>query len=174
MGTRRQYLCFTRWELERAIADPVWGREFADEMRSTPSRSRSPIAVRRVLDLDKSWVELDLLLRLHGIPLAAHIGQHLLDPADPPALDGFGVPYGWNSHTYLTPEEVTAAAHLLGPLDLHEMYRAIEPEVGDREMAPFFASWDEVGLAVEVLRHSFTGFFEAAATAGQAIVVQTV
>jgi hypothetical protein len=171
VGTRRHYTRFTPFELERARRDAGWAQSYLFEVWKTWLPDNGPVARRRMLDLDKSWIEIDLVLSLGGIPVTTHIGTHRLYPDDDEVADEHGRIY--EGATYLTPDEVATAARVLEPLSLVTVCASIDPAVGDAAMAEHYADWSCAQDACAVYDRAIGEFFAAAAAAGDAMVADT-
>jgi hypothetical protein len=151
-----EYARLSPAELERALGDLGPARALID--------GAGPDEARRT-DIDKAWDILHFLLRRIDFPVDVIDGEEEF----PDAGD-----WGYGPPCYLTPDQVrTAAAALTATAPAALVGGVTAAELVAAELYPGFAEEEADQLLAYALEHyrSLVPFFEAAARAGDAIVV---
>lgn len=176
-----EYLRMTPAELSRAIADPQWALDHAEQIQeseesdgsdeseqpeearpSQGSSSSSPAAARHFTTY-KMWDMLGFLLRRRGFPVDVVQGEEpFTDEED----------WGYGPPRFLTVERVRLAASELSRLSYDDLIGGVSPEeLSTAEVYP--GRWDSPA-SLEWARDCFgqlSEFFHAAADAGDAVLV---
>ncbi|QDY78991.1 YfbM family protein [Streptomyces qinzhouensis] len=95
------HLRFTPAELTRALREPDWAEEYAEELLAAESDSEHLPSTARSHHTYTAWHGLDFLLRRHGFPVDVVHGEEEIPGT---AEWGYGPP------RFLPPERVRAAA----------------------------------------------------------------
>jgi hypothetical protein len=159
-----EYARLTRTELDRALSEPSWAREFVDELLDADLDEKADASEARCLDIDKAWDALGFLLRRIDFPVDI---VHAED-AIPGAED-----WGYGPPRYLTPERVRAAAEALQATSSDSLVDDVTP--ADLARADIYPSiiWER-GESLEYITSHYEAvipFFQAAARDGDAILV---
>ncbi|MFG2356911.1 YfbM family protein [Streptomyces sp. NPDC048521] len=99
-----EYARLTSAELERAVQNPRWAREFIDELIDAALDEGASTVPPRCLDINKAWDTLRFLLRRIDFPVDIVHGEE----ETPGAED-----WGYGPPRYLTPEQVRTASAAL-------------------------------------------------------------
>jgi hypothetical protein len=158
-----EYLRVTAAELDRAIKDPDWALDFAEEVQDTEEESEPAPAEARHFSTYKTWDMLRFLLARAEFPVNVIQGE---EPFAEEEDWGYGPP------RYLRPERVRLTAHALRATSYDRLVSDVDPaDLAKAEVYPL--GWDEPG-ALEWGRHWYDGltqFFETAAAADDAVIV---
>ncbi|MFI7080045.1 YfbM family protein [Micromonospora sp. NPDC049903] len=159
-------------ELERAKADLAWAYDIARTARNDDSD--------RWTTTDKAWHGLDFLLDRLGfeIPLVLGAEEFVESPDVEPDseemldfLDNLEDDWGYGPPSYLTPDQVAAAASALDTLTEDDLVRGVDPqELNRAEVYP--GIWERPGM-LEWAAHFLPdarSFFAAAAKDGDAVI----
>lgn len=156
-----EYLRVTPAQLERAVRDPEWALDHADEVREAEDQPESPSTASRYYSTYKAWDLIRFLLARTGMPVDIIHGEEPFTEED----------WGYGPPRYLHPEHVQLAAHTLRTCTYDQLIEGVSPDDLTRaEVYPL--GWD-VGM-LGWGRHWYDGlthFFEATATAGDAMLV---
>jgi hypothetical protein len=162
-----EWLRVTPADLERAKGDLAWLQDRAQEISEAEHDEGRDIGQRRSFGSDKTWHALDYLLDRHGFPVSIVFGEEafLDDPEEPPAGWDYGPP------RYLTPERVQAAASALAVLTGEDLIAGVDQADLHRD-GVYPSIWDRPGELPWAVCHvpDVKLYFEAAATAGDAVV----
>ena len=164
-----EYLRITAAELDRAIQDPGWALDFAEEVQDTEEESEPVPTEARHFSTSKTWDMLGFLLTRADFPVDVIQGE------EPFAEDedwGYGPPRSLRS------ERVRLAARALLATTYDQLVSGVTPaDLTKADVYPLAGAyplgWDEPG-ALEWGRHWYDGltqFFEAAAVADDAMLV---
>lgn len=159
-----EYARLTSAELDRAVQDPHWAREFIDELIDSAQDEETSAAPPRCLDIDKAWDTLRFLLRRIDFPIDIVHGE----VAIPGAED-----WGYGPPRYLTPEQVRTASAALAATPGDVLIRGVTTEqLAQADLYPGVTDDDEEWLSYVVGHFEvLVPFFQAAAGADDAIVV---
>ncbi|MFF8906305.1 YfbM family protein [Streptomyces olivaceoviridis] len=164
-----EYLRVTAAELDRAIQDPAWALDFADEVQDAEEESEPEPTEARHFSTSKTWDMLGFLLTRADFPVDVIHGE------EPFAEDD---DWGYGPPRYLRSERVCLAAQALRATTYDQLVSGVTPaDLTKADVYPLAGAyplgWDEPG-ALEWGRHWYDGlmqFFEAAAAAGDAMLV---
>lgn len=163
MMERAQYLRVTAAELDRAVQDPDWALDFAEEVQDAEEESKPAPAEARHFSTYKTWDLLRFLLARADFPVNVVHGE------EPFAEDE---DWGYGPPRYLRPERVRLAAEALRTIPYDRLISGLDPaDLTTAEVYPL--GWDEPG-ALEWGRRWYDGltqFFEVAAAADDAMLV---
>ncbi|MFC8199039.1 YfbM family protein [Streptomyces sp. NPDC057298] len=158
-----EYLRVTATELDRAIHDPEWALDFAEEVQDAEEESEPAPAEARHFSPHKTWDMLRFLLARAEFPVNVIQGE------EPFAEDE---DWGYGPPRYLRPERVRLAAKALRAISYDQLVSGVHPaELTSAEVYPL--GWSELG-SLEWGRPWYDGltrFFEAAARADDATLV---
>lgn len=158
-----EYLRVTTAELERAVQDPDWALDFAEEVQDAEEESEPAPAEARHFSTYKTWDLLRFLLARADFPVNVVHGE------EPFAEDE---DWGYGPPRYLRPERVRLAAQTLRITPYDQIISGVDPaDLTKAEVYPL--GWEEPG-ALEWGRHWYDGltqYFEAAAAADDAMLV---
>lgn len=158
-----EYLRVTPAELSRAIEDPNWAWEHADQIRDAQDESRQPVSEGRHFSTYKTWDMLGFLLRRRDFPVdVVHGEESFADDED----WGYGPPH------FLTVERVRLAARELAVTSYDDLIRDVShAELTAAKVYP--EGWESRG-SLEWARDYYgrlAKFLRAAADAGDAVLV---
>lgn len=158
-----EYLRVTADELARAVQDPDWAFDFVEEVRDAEEEVEPGPGEARHFSTYKYWDLLRFLLARAEVPVDVALGEEpFADDED----------WGYGPPRYLRPERVRLAAERLRGIGYSELVRGVDADQLTRaDVYPLM--WSEPG-ALEWGRRSYDGlveFFEAAADAGDALIV---
>ncbi|HEY8373238.1 MAG TPA: YfbM family protein [Pseudonocardiaceae bacterium] len=161
MGTNAEYARVTPTELRRALHDPEWAYEHV--RRLVDAAETDPSGADRVLDLDRSWEGLRLLLVRHGTPV-----DLLLEGTVFAADDDWGN----GPPRCLTPRQVRRVARFLDTTPFDRLVAAAGPEATSRTDTP--QSTVEAGDLdhLRTAHRELVRFFRIAAAAGDAVLLR--
>ncbi|QFZ72965.1 DUF1877 family protein [Streptomyces fagopyri] len=159
-----EYVRLTPAELDRAVRDPDWALEFIHELIEAGADETGGASQSRCLDIDKAWDTLGFLLRRIEFPVDIVHGEEEIPGAED---------WGYGPPRYLPPERVHAAAAALGEVPTDALVRGVtEEEPAQADLYPNIAG---EGLQwLKYVTHQYEAlmpFFQAAAAAGDAIVI---
>ncbi|MGW6913898.1 YfbM family protein [Kitasatospora sp. NPDC054939] len=156
-----EYLRVTPEELARAIDDPEWSLERAEEIQDAEEGDEPAPAEARHLCIDGTWDLLGFLLRRAAFPV------DLVHGGEP-----FDEDWGYGPPRYLTTDQVRLAADALEGTSYDELIRGVGyEELAAAETYPNI--WDSPA-SLEWARDAFAGlttYLRAAATAGDAVLL---
>ncbi|MEU3298293.1 MULTISPECIES: YfbM family protein [unclassified Streptomyces] len=159
-----EYARLTPAELERAVRDPNWALEFIHELIEAGTDETTGARQPRCLDIDKAWDTLGFLLRRTEFPIDVVHGEEEIPGAED---------WGYGPPRFLTPEQVNAAAAALAELSSDALVQGVtEAELVQADLYPNIA-----GEGLQRLKYAthhydaLVPFFQAAATAGDTVVV---
>lgn len=157
-----EYLRVTAAELARAINDPAWALEFAEEVMEAEFDSAPPPSQARHLETHKAWSAIAFLLHRANFPVDIVFGEKTFTNED----------WGYGPAKYLDPDQVKAAAQALARTSFDDLIDGLDPaELTAAEVYPLM--WDEAD-ALEWVRGWFEPlkpFFEATAKDNDAMLV---
>jgi hypothetical protein len=158
-----EYLRVTPAELSRAIEDPDWALEYADQVQDAQNENQRSLAEAKHFTTYKTWDLLGFLLRRVGFPVDVIHGEELF------AEDedwGYGPPH------FLTVERVRLAAQELALASYDDLIRDVShTELTAAKVYP--QGWDSPA-SLEWARDYYghlTHYLRAAAEAGDAVLV---
>ncbi|MER5517669.1 YfbM family protein [Streptomyces sp. NPDC002763] len=158
-----EYLRVTAAELDRAIQDPGWALDLAEEVQDAEEESEPGPAEARHFSTYKVWDMLRFLLAREAFPVNVIHGEEQLPGAED---------WGYGPPSYLRPDRVRLAAQALRATGYTELITGVDAaDLAAAEVYPL--GWDEPGT-LEWARHWYDGlteFFEAAAGADDALLV---
>lgn len=158
-----EYLRLAPAELERAVEDPEWAWDFAGQIRDVEEDGESAEHGARHFSTYQTWDLLGYLLRQHTFPVDIVHGEE-------PFADGED--WGYGPPRFLPPHRAQLAAEALGRLTYDDLIHGVDHrDVQAAKVYPL--GWDEPA-SLEWARDRFealAAFFEAAATAGDAVLV---
>ncbi|MET9724344.1 YfbM family protein [Streptomyces zaomyceticus] len=162
MSMNGEFLRVTPGELARALEDPEWALDFAAEVQEQEDDRTAPAEARH-FTTHQTWHLLDFLLKRLAFPVDITYGEEPIPEADD---------WGYEPPRYLTDERVRLAAERLGRMTYAELIRGVDQaELVAAEVYPQI--WDSpssLEWAGDVFP-ALTEFFQAAASAGHAIVI---
>lgn len=152
-----EYIRLAPGDLEKALSDPEWARSLIDELWDAEDAGNEQDI--RLLDVDKAWHGLALVLDRAGVSTAVVFGDEQVPGADD---------WGYGPPSSLRPERVAELAAVLRSLDLQEAVEAfVEADIYPQGI------WNEADSGQYLARHleRLTTFFGAAADAGMGMLV---
>ncbi|MEV7174187.1 YfbM family protein [Streptomyces sp. NPDC093224] len=163
MSINGEYLRVTPEELTRALNDPEWAMDFAEETQDAQDDNETPPAEARHFTTHGTWHMLDFLLRRSVFPVDIVHGEETVAEAED---------WGYGPPRYVTADRVRVAADALTRTTYDRLIRGVDPhELAAAEIYPQI--WDSP-TSLEWARDLFTGltaFFQAAAADGHAVVI---
>jgi hypothetical protein len=166
MGVDGNWLRVTPAELARAKDDLEWASEFAGHAMAAEDE--------RLRGTGKAWHAFDFLLERRGFTVPIVFGAESFVDIPDPEDDDFEDPevdWGHGPPSYLTPEQVVAAAAELAGLTEDDLVRGVDqtelkradiyPDIWDRP--------DQLGWVTHHLPY-VTEFFATAAKNGDAVI----
>ncbi|MGW2182405.1 YfbM family protein [Streptomyces sp. NPDC001732] len=160
-----EYARLTPAELDRAIRDPEWAREFVVGLIEREPDTGPAASEARCHDIDKTWHALDFLLRRIDFPVGIAHGEK-----EVPGAEG----WGHEPPRYLTPERVRLAAETLADAPHEALVEGVRPaELAEAEIYPAVV-WERGEPLDYVTSHyqALVPFFRAAADAGDAMLIR--
>ncbi|MER5666168.1 YfbM family protein [Streptomyces mirabilis] len=162
MSMNGEYLRVTPAELDRALKDPAWALDLAEEIQDKQDESEPAPSEARHFTTHQTWNLLGFLLRRSAFPVDIVHGE------EPLAADD----WGYGPPKYLTPDQVRLAADTLHQTTYDQLIRGVDPsELVEAEIYPQI--WDSPA-SLEWARDMFTPlteFFRGASSAGHAILI---
>ena len=159
-----EYARLTPAELERAVRDPDWAREFIGELAEAEADDGPGMSSARCFATEKAWHALDFLLRRLVFPVDVVFGEEDIHGADD---------WGYGPPRYLTPERVRVAAEALAAIPAEDLVGGVTPDdLAHAEIYPDII-WvgDESLDFVTSHYQALVPFFQAAARDGHAMVI---
>ncbi|ETA71120.1 YfbM family protein [Actinospica robiniae] len=158
-----EYLRVTPSELSRAIEDPQWALDHAEQIQDAQDENEQSPKEAKHFSTYKTWDMLGFLLRRFHFPVdVVHGEEDFADDED----WGYGPPH------FLTVERVRHAARELARTSYDDLIRDVDhTELAAANVYPL--SWDSP-TSLEWARDYYgqlTAFFSAAADAGDAVLV---
>jgi len=159
-------------ELDHARTDLGWAHELAMKERDDNSE--------RWTATDKAWNGLDFLLNRLGFEVPLVLGAESfieLPDVEPDSeemfdfLESLEDDWGYGPPSYLTPEQVTAAAAQLADLTEEDLLRGVDPsELNGADIYP--GGWERPGELAWVAHYlpDVRSFFATAAKDGDAVI----
>jgi hypothetical protein len=156
-----EYIRLAPDDFERALSDPDWMRSMIDDLWDAEDVEEPDT---RLLDVDKAWHGLALVLNRAGVSTAVVFG----DDQVPGAGD-----WGYGPPSSLSPGRVKELAGVLRSLDPHEVVDAVPTEAFVEAETYPQGVWDDAGSGKYLAGHleRLTTFFVDAADAGMGMVV---
>ena len=162
MGMIGEYLRVTPSELDRAVKDPEWARELAEQVQDEQEDGGLAPEDSKHFSTYKTWHLLDFLLRRRGFPVNVIMGETQLGGDD----------WGYEPPRFLPADRVRVAAGELGRLCYDDLIKGVD--VADLAAAQIYPQgWDSPD-SLEWGRDYFgrlTLFMQAAAVVGDAVIV---
>jgi hypothetical protein len=157
-----EYIRLSPSDFEKALSDAGWARDLVDELWDTEDLDHGPDP--RLMDVDKAWHGLALVLDRAGVSTAVVFGDNQVPGADD---------WGYGPPSSLSPERVAELAAVLRSLDPRGAADAVPAQAFvDADIYPD-GIWNEPGLAEYLAGHleRLTTFFVNAADAGMGMLV---
>ncbi|SDO18146.1 protein of unknown function [Actinacidiphila guanduensis] len=162
MSMNGEYLRVTPEELARAVKNPEWALELADEIQDAQEENEPAPAEARHFTTHKTWDLLGFLLHRAAFPVDIVHGE------EPLAADD----WGYGPPRYLTADRVRLAADALHRMTYDQLIHGVDhSELAEAGTYPQI--WDSP-TSLEWARDLFTPlttFFQAAASAVQAMLI---
>ncbi|MFD6115809.1 YfbM family protein [Streptomyces yangpuensis] len=164
MSMNGEYLRVTPGELARALEDPEWVLDLAEEIRDAQEEDGDTgPAEARHFSTHQTWNLLDFLLKRSLFPVDIVYGEEPLPEADD---------WGYGPPRYVTADRVRLAADALTWMTYDQLIQGVDhTELAAAEIYPQL--WDSpasLDWARDVFT-SLTEFFRAAASDGHALVI---
>ncbi|MFG2342450.1 YfbM family protein [Streptomyces yangpuensis] len=164
MTMNGEYLRVTPGELTRALEDPEWVLELAEEIQDAQEHEVGTTpAEARHFTTHQMWNLLDFLLKRSLLPVDIVYGEELIPEADD---------WGYGPPRYVTPDRVRLAADALTRMTYDRLIQGVDhSELAAAEVYPQI--WDSP-TSLDWARDLFTPlteFFRAAASDGHALVI---
>ncbi|MFC1410308.1 YfbM family protein [Streptacidiphilus sp. N1-12] len=157
-----EYLRLQPAELARALQDPAWALEFAQEIQDTEESDGSPPHEARLFSTHQTWDLLGFLLRRRGFPVDIVHGEEPFTDED----------WGYGPPRFLPADRVRVAAETLSRTTYDDLVNGVHhQELQEAGVYPL--GWD-TPASLDWARDRFsllTAFFEAAATDGDSILL---
>ncbi|MFC9607400.1 YfbM family protein [Streptomyces niveus] len=162
MSMNGEYLRVTPAELDRALKDPEWALDLAEEIQDAQKEHAPAQNEARHFTTHQTWDLLGFLLRRSAFPVDIVHGE------EPLAADDWG--YGQPQD--LTPDRVRLAADILHQKTYDQLIQGVDPsELAKAGIYPQI--WDSPA-SLEWARDLFnplTEFFQGAASTGHAMLI---
>ncbi|MFE7094301.1 YfbM family protein [Streptomyces erythrochromogenes] len=163
MSMNGAYLRFTPEELARALKDPEWALDLAEEIQDVQEDNGTTPAEARHFTTHQTWNLLDFLLKRSAFPVDIVRGEEPFAEADD---------WGYGPPRYVTADRVRLAADTLTQMTYDQLIRSIDHcELAAAEIYPRI--WDSP-TSLDWARDLFTPlteFFQAAAADGHSMVI---
>ncbi len=165
MSMNGEYLRVTPAELDRALKDPEWAWDLAEETQDAQAEgdpARAPAEARH-FTTHQTWHLLSFLLQRSAFPVDVVHGEEPLASDD----------WGYGPPQYLTPERVQLAADTLHRTTYDQLIQGVDPsELAKAEVYPQI--WDSPASLewASDLFTPLTAFFCGAASAGHAMLIR--
>lgn len=157
-----EYLRVTPSELDRAVKDPEWALELAEQVQDEQEDGEVGPEDARHFSTYQTWNLLDFLLRRRGFPVDVVMGE----------TEFGGEDWGYEPPRFLSIDRVRVAAEELGRLSYDELIKGVDiAELAAAQIYPH--GWDSLE-SLEWGRDYFgrlKTFLQAVAVAGDAIIV---
>ncbi|MEU2432082.1 YfbM family protein [Streptomyces sp. NPDC007861] len=157
-----EYLRVTPAELERALKDPEWAWDLAEELQDTEAEGEPAPAEARHFTTHQTWHLLGFLLQRSTFPVDIVHGEEPIATGD----------WGYGPPQYLTPERVRLATDTLHRTTYDQLIQGVDPsELTKAEVCPLI--WDSPASLewASDLFTPLTEFFQGAASAGHAMLI---
>jgi hypothetical protein len=157
-----EYIRLAPGDFEKALSGAEWARDLVDELWEAEDDGHG--ADSRLMDVDKAWHGLALVLDHAGVSTAVVFGDDQVPGADD---------WGYGPPSSLSPERVAELAAVLGSLDRQKAVEAVPAQdFVEAEIYPE-GVWDEPGSGEYLAGHleRLTVFFVEAADAGMGVLV---
>lgn len=162
MSVNGEYLRVTSAELARALKDPAWALELAEETQDAQGEREVAPAEARHFTTHQTWHLLGFLLRRFAFPVDIVHGEEVLTTED----------WGYEPPRYLTRDRVRLAADIMRQTTYDQLIEGVDPaELTKAEIYPQI--WDSP-TSLDWARDLFTPlteFFQGAASAGHAVLI---
>ncbi|MFD4700033.1 YfbM family protein [Streptomyces niveus] len=162
MSMNGEYLRVTPAELDRALKDPEWTLDLAEEIQNAQKDHAPAQNEARHFTTHQTWDLLGFLLRRSAFPVDIVHGE------EPLAADD----WGYGQPQYLTPDRVRLAADILHQKTYDQLIQGVDPsELAKAGIYPQI--WDSP-TSLEWARDLFTPlteFFQGAASTGHAMLI---
>ncbi|MFD2792891.1 YfbM family protein [Promicromonospora vindobonensis] len=157
-----EYIRLEPGDFTRALSEPEWVRSMIDELWDAEEEGNEQDL--RLIDVDKAWHGLALVLERAGVSAAVVFGDDQVPGADD---------WGYGPPSSLSPERVAELAAALRSLDGPRAIEAVPAEVFVKEDIYPQGIWNEAGAGQYLAGHleRLTTFFVDAADAGMGIFV---
>ncbi|MER6393188.1 YfbM family protein [Streptomyces sp. NPDC001523] len=162
MSMNGEYLRVTPAELDRALKDPEWAWNLAEEIQDAQPEVEPAPAEARHFTTHQTWHLLGFLLQRSAFPVDVVHGE------EPLATDH----WGYGPPQYLAPERVRLAADTLHGTTYDQLIQDVDPsELTKAEVYPQI--WDSPASLewASDLFTPLTEFFRGAASAGHAMLI---
>ena len=160
-----EYLRVTPDELGRALKDPEWALELAQDVRDAEEEAGPSPGEARYLSTHKAWQAIGFILDRAGFPVDIVYGEGRF--ADDEEID-----WGYGPPRYLTPERVQTAGQALAATSFDALAAGVtQAALTQADIYP--QVWDEPD-SIEWVRGWFEPlipYFGNAATQGQAMLI---
>ncbi|MFJ8229251.1 DUF1877 family protein [Streptomyces sp. NPDC094448] len=134
------HLRLTPAELDRALREPHWAQEFAEELLEAESDRGRPASTARSHRTGTAWHGLDFLLRRHGFPVDVVHGEEEIPDAEE---------WGYGPPRFLSPERVRAAADAFAGLSPGALVAGVTAaDLSAAEVYPVSQWTDEYSLGL--------------------------
>ncbi|MFD9516280.1 YfbM family protein [Streptomyces sp. NPDC059979] len=117
MSVNGEYLRVTPAELDRALKDPEWAWDLAEEVQDAQAEGEPAPAEARHFTTHQTWHLLGFLLQRTAFPVDVVHGE------EPLATDD----WGYGPPQYLTPERVQLAADTLHRTTYDQLIQGVDP-----------------------------------------------
>jgi hypothetical protein len=156
-----EYLRLTELELRRAIKDPTWAYEYAQEVIEREDVNEPSIEDSRYYSTYKSWDILSFLLERVDFPVGVIAGEEAVVGSED---------WGYGPPRYFRADRVAFAAEELGRRSFDDLIRGVDP--GELARAETY-SWhvDDTFEWARVYYDGLVEFFAAAARDSDAMLV---
>lgn len=157
-----EYLRVTPSELDRAVKDPEWALELAEQVQDEQEDGELGPEDTKRFSTYQTWHLLDFLLRRRGFPVDVVMGE----------TEFGGDGWGYEPPRFLSSDRVRVAAEELGRLSYDDLVKGVD--VAELVAAQIYPQgWDSWG-SLEWGRDYFgclTRFLQAEAFTGDAVIV---
>ncbi len=156
-----EYLRLSPDDYENAVTDPGWARELVDELfEADGEEDPDP----RLIDVDKAWHGLALVLDHAGVATAVVFGDDVVPGADD---------WGYGPPSSLSPERVGELAAALRSLDPREAVEAVPAAAFTAAEIYPVGLWDDPASVEYLIGHleRLAAFFDEAANAKMGMLV---
>ncbi|MFB6820619.1 YfbM family protein [Streptomyces virginiae] len=162
MSMNGEYLRLTPTELDRALKDPEWAGDLAEELQDSQAEGEPAPVEARHFTTHRTWHLFGFLLQRSAFPVDIIHGEEPLANDD----------WGYGPPQYLTAERVQLAADALQRTTYDQLIGGVDPsELTEAEVYPQI--WDSPA-SLEWAGDLFTPlteFFRGAASAGHAMLI---
>ncbi len=162
MDVHREYARFSRAELTQALRDPAWAAGLLDALSDVWITGDPAPEEARFFDVDTSWPGIEIVLSRGNVPLDLVNGTKPLPISEE---------WGYGSPSYLTPDQVAAAAAALAGKPFQTLVAAADPPAPVPGVPSRCAGGETSRQYLTFHGQRLVRFFAAAAAAGDAVVV---